>query len=237
MSAIRNPIDLARQAALDFQECYSSDLLSVIVYGSAAGPEFDSKRSDVNLLLVLSSLSLAMLEKSRACQEKWMKKRFARPLFMDKDYITRSLDAFPIEFLAMKDSSTVVFGEDVFKGITIKHPDLRLQIEREIKGKWLHLMRGWLESQKNPVRLRRLLEISLKDFSHIFKSLLHLKELPVPGDRKSLFAAIATAYGIDGRAFEEAFAAAKSGDKNAVAAVFPAYSSAIESLSRVIDKL
>jgi hypothetical protein len=237
MSNLTNPVELARKAASDFQTCYGGDLLSVIVYGSAAGPEFDSKKSDVNLLVVLSAVTLPLLEKSAACQEKWMKKRFARPMFMDREYITRSLDSFPIEFLGMKDCYAVVFGEDILKDIAIREEDLRLQIEREIKGKWLHLMRGWLESRKNPARLRRLLEISLKDFSPVFKGLLHLKKLPIPKDRKSLFAAVAKAYGIDDMSLEKALEAGRRGNKDEMGVAFPAYSNAIKSLSNKIDQL
>ncbi|HMD67569.1 MAG TPA: hypothetical protein VKF42_01735 [Chitinivibrionales bacterium] len=237
MSKLTNPIELARSAALDFRACYGNDLLSVIVYGSAAGPDFDPKKSDVNLLVVISAATLPMLETSAACQERWMKKRFSRPLIMDKEYITRSLDSFPIEFLAMKDSYAVVFGEDVLKDISIRNEDLRLQIEREIKGKWLHLARGWLASRRNPARLRRLMQISLKDFSPIFKGMLHVKSLPIPKDRKSLFAAVAKAYGIDDLSLEKALEAARRGGKDEMTGAFPAYANAIKSLANSIDQL
>jgi|WetSurMetagenome_2_1015567.scaffolds.fasta_scaffold00792_1 hypothetical protein len=237
MSDISNPIDLARQAAADFQALYEGNLISVIVYGSAAGVEFDRKRSDVNLLIILSSLTLPLLEQSAGCQEKWMKKRFSRPLFMDKEYVFRSLDSFPVEFLAMKNSYVVVYGEDVLAGIEIPKKDLRLQIEREIKGKWLHLMREWLEARKNPARLERLIGISLKDFSPIFKSLLHLKGLPIPRDKKSLFADVAKTCSIDESSLENVQRAAMKGKKEEMAATFPAYADAIKSIATYIDTL
>ena len=42
-----------------------------------------------------------------------MKKRSARPLFMDTNYISSSLDSFPIEFLNMRGCFKVLLGEDV----------------------------------------------------------------------------------------------------------------------------
>ncbi len=179
MGTLANPIDLAKQAAADFKACYGGDLVSVIVYGSAAGRDFDPKKSDINLLVVLSAVTLAMLEMSISIQRKWMKSRFARPLFVDKEYIAGSLDSFPIEFFAMKDSYHVVAGEDVLAGLNIGQSDLRLQVEREIKGKWLHLNLGWLDSRRSPARLRRLLELSIREFSPIFRALMRVKELPI----------------------------------------------------------
>ena len=146
MRILKNPMDLAQQAAADYQVCYGAELLSLIVYGSAAGDEFDPKSSDINLLIVLKNVGLELLGKSRPIQEKWRKKRFARPLFMDREYIERSLDSFPIEFLNMKESYKVLYGEDVLAGLRIDPSDLRLQIEREMKGKWFHLLQGWLDA-------------------------------------------------------------------------------------------
>jgi predicted nucleotidyltransferase len=237
MKLLSNPIDLAKQAASDFKACYGSDLVSVTVYGSAAGRDFDPRTSDINLLVVLSSMTLSLLGKSAALQTKWMRKRFARPLFLDKEYIAGSLDSFPIEFLSMKDSYTVVFGEDVFGGLTINNSDLRLQIEREIKGKWLHLNRGWLESDNNSARLKRLLELSIKDFSPVFISMLHLKEVPIPRDRFSLFASIDATFGLGDAALQKALTTAKGGGKSEVLSVFPSYSNAIKSLAFAIDNL
>lgn len=237
MKMLSNPIDLAKQAAADFQASYESDLVSVTVYGSAAGRDFDPKTSDINILIVLSSMTLTLLGKSVALQSKWMKKRFARPLFLDKEYIAGSLDSFPIEFLSMKDSYKVVFGQDVLGGLTISKSDLRLQIEREIKGKWLHLNRGWLESDNNASRLKRLLELSIKDFSPVFISMLHLKEVLIPRDRTSLFASVEAAFGVGDAALQKALAAAKNGGKSEVLSIFPLYSNAIKSLAFAVDNL
>ena len=63
-----------------------------------------------------------------------MKKRFSRPLFMDREYIERSLDSFPIEFLEHEGCYAVLYGEDVLADLHIDPPDLRLQIERSSRA-------------------------------------------------------------------------------------------------------
>ena len=212
MKTITNPINLARPAADDYVKCY--------------GPE-----------LVLSSMTLQMLEKSRYIQETWMKKRFSRPLFMDKEYIANSLDSFPIEFLSMKERYIVIFGEDVLKDLPIDAKYVRLQAERELKGKWLHLMQEWPSVKKHPKRLSGLIRVSMGDFSVIFRSLLYLKGLPIPPERMALFAAISSAFGLENRPLERTLEAFRSGNGKAMAAIFPDYSKAIRILSKSIDQL
>jgi predicted nucleotidyltransferase len=236
MSTITDPIAVARRAAEDFKNCYGADLLSVIVYGSAAGGHFDPKRSDINLLLVLAEMALPMIEKSEKFQAKWMKKRCSRPFFMDKEYINASLDSFPVEFLAMKGSYSVIFGEDVLKDIRIDDRDLQIQVERELRGKWLHLLREWPGAKRNPRLLRSLLHSSMRDFSAIFQALLHLKNQPVLPERKSLFAEVTKNYGLEERALLRTMEAVRSGNKKEMVAVFPAYVRVIKTLIVTIDQ-
>lgn len=234
---IVNPIDLAQQATEDFKRCYAADLISVIVHGSATGNEFDPKQSDINMLIVLGAMTLPMIEKSRQLQEKWMAKRFVRPLFMDKEYINNSLDSFPMEFFTMRERYIVVYGEDVLKDLRIENRHLRLQAERELKGKWLHLLQEWPAVQKRPKLLSRLIQVSMGDFGVIFRVLLHLKNLPIPRDRKELLIATDAAFGLEGNPLERTFDAFRGGDHRAMYDVFSDYSQAIRLLTKSIDQL
>jgi hypothetical protein len=237
MQTITDPIDLARQASAEYQACYGEALLSVILYGSAAGGDFDPRRSDINLLVVLDRLTPEALEQSHAVQARWLKRRFSRPLFMDPEYIDRSLDTFPIEFVNLRGCHEVMCGRDFLAPLRIGKDDLRLQAERELKGKWLHLMQGWLDAGKDPKSLARLFLVSLKDFAAVFRALLYLKDLPVPRQRESLFAAVAGAYELAGAPFERALDACRSGDKSRMRSVFPDYAQAVRNLSEAIDRL
>ena len=170
MSKLHDPLSLARQAAAEYEACYGVDLVSLIVFGSAAGDDFDPDSSDVNLLIVLAEVGLESLGKSRLIQQRWMKRRFSRPLFMDREYIDGSLDSFPIEFLNMKERYELLYGEDVLAGVHVDLADLRLQIERELKGKWIHLLQGWLEADGNARLLLGLLQASMRDFTAAFRA-------------------------------------------------------------------
>lgn len=237
MSKINNPLELATQAAEEYRTCYGETLQSVTVYGSATGEDFDPKRSDINLLVVLDQVTLEAVEKSATIQHKWLKQRVARPVFMDHAYMSRSLDAFPIEFFNMQQGHTVLMGKDVLKDLKITRLDLRLQAERELKGKWLHLMQDWLVVKDHRKSLREFLHVSLVDFTAVFRALLHMRHHPVPPDKKALWDAVTQIYELEKNPFGDVHAAALQGDKKKMQGVFPDYVSAIEMLSEKIDQL
>jgi hypothetical protein len=237
MRELKNPLAVAQQATSDYQTCYGSDLIAMFMYGSAAGAGFDPRRSDINLLIVLREMSPALVAKSRAVQRAWSKKRCAPPLFMDRSYIERSLDSFPIEFLDFKERHTLLYGKDFLEDLPIAKADLRLQVERELKGKWLHLMREWASAHDDPRRLDQLMRLSLKDFSVSFRALLFLKEVPVPAERKELYAAVASAYGLAADSFEAAIDAHQANDRARMHTAFEPYALAIRSLTIAVDEL
>ena len=237
MSKIHKPLELAARAAEEYRACYGETLQSVTVYGSAAGGDFDPERSDVNLLVVLDKTTLETVEKSAAIQNKWLKQRVARPIFMDREYLNRSLDSFPIEFFNMQQCYTVLVGEDVLGDLEITRRDLRLQAERELKGKWLHLMQDWLAVKDHRKRLQGLLQASLGDFTALFRALVHVRRHPVPQDRKALWEAVTQVYELQENPFGKVHTAALRGDKRKMREVFVEYVRTIEILIEKIDQV
>lgn len=236
MFIITNPLNLAKCVLEEYSNCYGDHLISFIVYGSATGADFDPRSSDINLLIVLDSVTPEALNNSRSIQAKWIKKRIPRPLFMDKEYISSSLDSFPVEFLNLKENYKVMYGEDVLKFLRIRTKDVRLQVERELKGKWLHLMQEWLDVNKNPKLFSELLRVSMKDFLAAFRGLLYMKLQPIPKDRISLLNAVIATYGLRENYFERVIAACRSRDLREMNKVFSDYSNAIKSLTFLIDQ-
>ena len=236
MAPIKNPVDLAKLAATEYQTIYGSDLVAGIVYGSAAGADFDPEKSDINLLIVLKEMNLESLRKSFSLQEKLHKKRFAQPLIMDAAYIASSLDSFPIEFLNIKLNCKLIFGADLPASWQVRPVDIRLQCERELKGKWLHLMHEWLHVNNNPARQLSLAQISLKDFAAIFRALLFLKGSPVPSNIIELLGAIEQAYSLVGKPLTQVQKTCLTNDKKQISAQFIQYTSAIKTIIDTIDQ-
>ncbi len=95
------------------------NLLSVLLYGSAAEGEFHPQYSDLNLLCVLGDTSFASLAKISAAMEWWQSKKHHPPLVLTAQELKTSADVFSIEFVDMKQRYRVLHGEDVLRSLDV----------------------------------------------------------------------------------------------------------------------
>jgi predicted nucleotidyltransferase len=193
----KRPEDIFQPFIADFKNIYGDELISIILYGSAARGEYVYKKSDINFLIVLSETGIQRLRAALAIVPKWQKRRVATPLMLTESYIQSALDSFPIEFLSMKQHYQVVYGRDVLAEIAIDAEHLRLQCERELRGKLLHLREGYLNTRGKATRIKALIRSSLPAFASLFAALLHLKNMEVPPLKHQLFARTAEVFGLD----------------------------------------
>ena len=141
--------DLARVAG--------ADLHSLHVVGSAVTPDWVEGRSDVNTLLVLREMDLAVLEAIGPLGKRHRRTGIAPPLVMDTAYIAGSLDVFPMEFLELRLIHETVAGEDLLAGLEIGRADLRHQCEREVRSRLVGLRQAYLRSLGEPKALAEAL--------------------------------------------------------------------------------
>jgi len=202
MAKIPNdPKDIFDDITKDYQDIYGKDLVSIILYGSAASGNYIPKKSDINFLIILSEEGITRLEKSFKTVEKWNKRKVSVPLFLTQSYISTSLDSFPIEFLNMQKSHQLVFGEDVLKELVFSKNHLRLQCERELKGKLLQLRQVYLESRGKTRNLKFIIENSLTAFISIFHALLYIKDKDVPAGRRETISLVSQEMEVDEKVF------------------------------------
>ncbi len=161
----------------EIQTLYGDELVSVILYGSAAGRDFVPDRSDLNFLIVLKRVTPEALRKAMPSITAWHRQRIATPLFMDPEFLQSSLDVFPIEFLEMQEQHRLLAGTDILLNLKISPKNLRLQCEEELKGKLLTLRRAYIETAGSVAALEELMTHSLKSFLIVTRYLLRLKGL------------------------------------------------------------
>ncbi len=195
------PSEIFGELSDDYKSLYGTDLVSILLYGSGARGDYRPGASDLNFLIVLSEKAIAELGRALPLLKKWHKRRVATPLFLTEHYIERSLDSFPLEFWEMQRYHQIVYGKDVLKPLTIRRSDLRLQCEREIKGKLLHLRQNYLNSEWKPLRLRAVLTASISGFAAIFNALLFLKDEQPENRRQNIFLKTARVFGLDADVF------------------------------------
>jgi predicted nucleotidyltransferase len=193
----------ARQMAGDYRKVFGEEIVSVILYGSAMTADYVPGKSDLNLMIVLSEEGIHRLHLAHDLVARWRKKRVGTPLFVTKTYIDSSLDTFPIEFLNIKRTYLVIHGEDVLAGLSFNKEFIRLQCERELKGKLLLLRQRYVETGGKGRIVRDLIAASLPTFIFVFKGLLYIGGDEVPVTRSEVISLAARRFGLDEGLFRD----------------------------------
>lgn len=197
----KKPEDIFGKLTEDYKSTFGKDLLSIILYGSGASGHYIPGKSDLNFLIILSESRIDDLDAAIPIVAHWRKRGVAVPLFMTGSYLESSLDTYPIEFLNMRRHYMVVYGKDYLAGLDFASEHLRLQLERELKGKIIRLQERYLITEGKPRQLRELIRISLTAFLSMFAAILYLKGLSAPTGRRELIEAAAHAISLDPATF------------------------------------
>ncbi|NPU82910.1 MAG: hypothetical protein HPY65_00350 [Syntrophaceae bacterium] len=199
----QRPEDIFEAFRDDMKQAFGDDLQGIILYGSGARGEYVAGRSDLNFLVILTDSGVNNLDRAFRIVSGWRKRKVAIPLFMTRSLILHSLDSYPVEFLNMQLHYVPVYGEDVLKGLAFDRSNLRLQLERDLKGKLLLLRTGFLETEGKDKPIGRLIAVSMTAFLSLFTALLYLKGIAAPRDRRQLIRETAAVTGLDGSVFEK----------------------------------
>jgi hypothetical protein len=195
-----SPLEITEALAQDYKTTYGEDLISISLINSH---NYIPKKTEINFLIVLSDTGIQHLSACFPLVEKWRKYNVALPLFMTRQYISSSLDSFPIEFFNLKKHYQLIYGEDVLASTEFSRENLRLECETQIKGKLLHLREEFLGTYANRKALEALVQRSLPVFATVFEALLNLKNVDPPGDRNAIIITTAQVYELDLGLFEQ----------------------------------
>ncbi len=199
------PDEIFEEFKNNFNGLFSDDLVSVILYGSAARGKYVPKKSDINFLIVLTDEGIERFHSAQPLVKKWKKRNISIPLFLTEDYIKSSLDSFPIEFLNISSYYKVIFGRDIFQDIEIGRNDLRLQLEREMKGKLLNLRQAYFQGAGNPKAASVLIHDSLGAFLSLFPAILTVKNEQLSADPLENIKKVAQLFELDVSLLERLF--------------------------------
>ena len=238
--APENPKEIFQEITDDYKAVFGNDLVSIILYGSATGKAYIPGKSDINFMIILTESAIGNLEKAFKTVHKWQKKKVAVPLFLTEHYVETSMDAFPIEYLSFQHNHIMVHGKDILKDLTFSPSLVRLQCEREIKGKLLLLRQAYMETSGKGKSLKRVVRQSLPAFVAIFEALLFLKGKDRPADSRQIVRTTAEAFDLDAGLFEKLLAIKEERLKPSdpeMHALFKAYLAEVRKLSFNVDSL
>jgi hypothetical protein len=178
---------------------------SIYLVGGALTEDYREGVSKIDSVIVLQKMDLAFLDILAPLGNKYGKQGFSAPLIMDPVYICNSVDVFPLEFLNFKLVHHAIYGDDLLAGLEIDQKELRLQCERELKGKLIWLHRIYVSSMGDKKVLARDIVSHFGGYLPIFRGILHLLgQVPPLGLRKVLDL-LFTLTGTETRVFEEIY--------------------------------
>lgn len=223
----------------DITEQFGDQLKSVVLYGPSVRGEI-AKEPYINFLVIVDDNTPSELAKCAPLMKKWQKDLIATPLFLATDYIARSLDTFPLEFMAMQHSCATVTGDNPLEELSFSRADVRNQCERELKGKLIHLRAEYLNLRGDRKGLTGLVQRSLAAFRLVFIGALYLKEADIPESTADMTDAVVDAFELDSAMFKKLFAVAggeiKLTDEEADD-LFDTYVEELIKLSKLIDTM
>ena len=238
--APKDPEEIFPGIVGDYRGLFAEDLISVIVYGSAASGDYIPGKSDINFMIVLSEKGIDALDRAFDLIVRWKKRNVTTPLFLTEAYVRTSLDVFPIEYLNFQNSYKVVHGKNILKDLSFDRKFLRMQCEREVKGKLLLLREAFLESRGKEKDLQQLVAQSLGAFVAIFNGLLHLKGQDLPHHKRDVIKSVCQAFQIDAGLFEKLLNVKEKRVKLTgpeITQLFKAYLKEIQELWKIVDTL
>ena len=237
---IKDSREIFQDIITDFKAVFGDDLISIMLYGSATGSDYRPGKSDINFMIVLSEEGIERLNQAFEIVKKWRKRNVAIPLFLTENYVKTSMDVFPIEYLNFQRNYVPVYGKDILKDLAFDHEFLRLQCEREIKGKLLLLREAYLETSGKGRALKVVISQSTRAFVAIFEALLHVKGLELPKEKLEIIRATAQAFDMDSSVFEKLLDVKEDKVKlsdEAMRRLFQAYLTEVRKLSKLVDAL
>lgn len=175
------------------------DLRCVAVYGSAASGEHQAGKSDVNVLVVVETLSAQRLAAASAAVSAWTEGN-TPPLMLTTSEWRGSADVFAMEFADILERHRILHGAFPSE-IRVDPANLRLQLEREAMVSVLQLRRGVLATGSDGKATLALLEGGTSTMLALFRAVVRLRGETPPRDDVELAAAVAKLAGCDAAPF------------------------------------
>ncbi len=228
-----DPARIVPDAARELAALFADDLRSLIVYGSAAGEGFRPEQSDVNFAAVLRAIRAAHLGKVAQWWRRWRPHRVSVPLMLSVTDLDRSRDVFPLEFLDLSARHRTLAGDELFDAVEVTHEAVRLECEREAKGKLVRLRALYVELAGSIREQRVLMLDSRKTFLTVVRGLLHLRGEPWAGDGAAAVASFERRYG---QALPVLASLGTATPDDPIETRFEAYLAEVEALADLADR-
>ncbi len=163
----------------DVVKTYGNELEGVLLYGSAVRGEFMPGRSNLNILLVMSSYDLMVLKKYNGIHKRWSKEQVVVPLFLTAADVQSSASVFPLEYQDIHDCHRLLWGQDPFVRLHIDTRHLAMEVLQTLRGNLLRLRQRLVEGRSTEEAITILLSLSITGLLPALRGLQRLLNRPV----------------------------------------------------------
>ena len=157
---------------------FGEQMEGLLLYGSAVRGEFIPGRSNLNILLLVSSYDSVVLKQYSALHRRWSKEQIMVPLFLTEEELHLSAAVFPLEFLEIQEQHRVLGGRDPFIGFHVKTDRLRDAVVQGFASHLLRLRQRYVEGGGGAEATTILLLLSITSMLPLLRGVQRLLGRP-----------------------------------------------------------
>ena len=167
------------------KDAFGSDLLSVVLFGSAAEGKL-RVTSDLNLILVLASFNQAKADLLRQPLRVAQAAIQLHPMFLLKTEIPHAARSFAPKFADIRRRRAILFGDDPFATLIIPRDAEVLQLRQQLLNLILRLRAAYVARSLREEQLSRLIAGALGPLRAYAAVLLDLEGRPAASSSQAL---------------------------------------------------
>jgi hypothetical protein len=182
----------------DCRRLFGARLTALALYGEAATAAYRPLVSPLDTVLLLDRVGTEDLRTLRARIGTWHALRLSIPLVLDITHLTNATDVFPLEMLELRERHRLLAGnQDPFAALAPPAlPQLRLEVEEQLRGKLLHLRASYLALGGMRDGLEALLRAACTTLDVLLRGRLAVAERPRPDTAADVLRAVSEVEGV-----------------------------------------
>jgi hypothetical protein len=218
---------------------FEDQLEGMLLYGSAVRGEFLPGRSNLNILLLISSSDSAVLKQYSALHRRWSKEQIMAPLFLTEEELRLSATIFPLECLEIQEQHRVLDGRDPFIGFHVKTDRLKEAVVQGLTSHVLRLRQRYVEGGGGDEATAMLLPLSITSTIPLLRGVQRLFGRPPLSHSDAVISDVAGLLKLDLQALLDAWLLKRgqiSPGPHEVPRLFDRYLQAATLLSRAVEQ-
>jgi len=215
-------------------------LEGVLLYGSAVRGEFLVGRSNLNVLLLVSSYNQALLDGYGAIHRRWGKEQILAPLFLTEEEMGSSAPVFPLEYLEIQEQHRVLGGRDPFVGFRVDTSRLATEVRQGLMGSLFRLRQRYVEGNATNEAAVILIPLSITSLLPLLRGIQRIQGRSILYQSDAVIKDVAEHMGLDLQGMQDALQLKRgqiSPGYKEIPRLFERYLQAVTTLTSKVAKL